>query len=125
MLPSHERDILPGSGRALDGDTCPGCPPNYTLPGPWGWASSWQGAREPPREEAQPWISRVLWSYPSISSPIYLSFSTQTLRQLQAIRQSPRLLVPWREGTDRRTSSCSGWVPAPIALPALRAAVSK
>ena len=35
-IPSRERGILPGRGRALDGDTHLGCPPDDTLPGPWG-----------------------------------------------------------------------------------------
>lgn len=53
-VPSHERGILPGRGRAPDGDTRPGCPPGDTLPGPGDRVSSWQGAWERRGAEAQP-----------------------------------------------------------------------
>lgn len=36
-VPSHEQGILSGRDRALVSGTGPGCPPNDTLPGPWGW----------------------------------------------------------------------------------------
>lgn len=81
---------------------------------PGNGVSSWQGAQEPPRAEAQPWVSRMPWSCQSISSPICLPFSTQTLRQLRAMRQSPRLSSPGERGQTAGRALAQGGFPRPL-----------
>lgn len=123
-VPSHERGIVPGRGRALDGDTRPGCPPHDTLPGPGDGVSSWQGAQERPGEEAQPLDQQGALGLSARLQP-RLSVLLNPDIKAPAVERSPGLWVPWREGTDRGTSACTGF-PFPLRfLPAGRQFLSE